>query len=300
MDERYLDIPEDFKNDPRLTPFRNGTAAAKLERAIDADQFAKGQSFHVTAPVCGLRTEANETSLIDTQLIYGEEFIVYGQKDDWQWGQTARDHYVGWVRNNHLTAGSLEATHQVISRGTFLYSQADLKSQPLMKISMASQVKVIGEQTVRGSQYLETAKGWLFAKHVRPLAKTASDFVRVGESMVGMTYLWAGRSTFGLDCSGFIQLAMQMAGIAVLRDSDMQEATIGDEIEFHDDLSGLERGDLVFWPGHAGMMRDGSTLLHANGHTMSVHSEPLAAAIDRIAYLYDKPRAIKRPFALSS
>ncbi|MEO1065943.1 MAG: peptidase P60, partial [Pseudomonadota bacterium] len=60
----------------------------------------------------------------------------------------------------------------------------------------------------------------------------------------------------------------------------------------------LQRGDLIFWKGHAGMLRDETTLLHANGHTMTVASEPLSEAIERIAYLYDKPTAIRRPAGL--
>ena len=50
-----------------------------------------------------------------------------------------------------------------------------------------------------------------------------------------------------------------------------------------DDLDGLGRGDLVFWKGHVGIMTDGKTLLHANGHHMMVVAEPLSAAVDRIA-----------------
>ena len=92
---------------------------------------------------------------------------------------------------------------------------------------------------------------------------------------------------------------MQMAGIAVLRDTDMQEASIGEAVELAPDLSGLKRGDLIFWPGHVGMMRDGENILHANGHTMTVFSEPLESAVKRISYLYGTPSSVRRPFALT-
>lgn len=293
-------IPDRLQGDERLTPLRDGVAALHLKGHVKADRFVEGKELHITAPVCVLKRDPSGDSAIDTQLIFGERFIAYGEKGNWIWGQSPRDHYVGWVRKSAVAEGKVEATHQVMSRGTFLYSDADLKSQPVMKIPMASRLLVTDRVTNRGLDYLKTDRGWVVKKHARLLEKTARDFVMVGESMLGMTYLWAGRSTFGLDCSGLVQLSMQMAGIPVLRDTDMQEASIGEELELKEDLSGLKRGDLIFWPGHVGMMRDADNLLHANGHTMTVFSEPLEDAVKRISYLYGSPSSARRPFGLSA
>ncbi|MEP6356013.1 MAG: NlpC/P60 family protein [Hyphomicrobiales bacterium] len=300
MDVRYLEIPENLADNPRLRPMRDGTAARSLKDIVSADHFVDEKIYNVSVAVCILRSEPEEEAGADTQLLHGENFAVYGERGDWFWGQSSHDDYVGWVKKTHLRAGSAEATHHVMSRGTFLYSKADLKSRPVMKIPMAAYVKVIGEQEIRGTKYLQTNQGWLIARHMRNLDEYASDFVMVAESVMGLAYLWAGRSTFGIDCSGLIQLSMGMAGIAVMRDTDMQEQTIGEEISLSDDLSGLKRGDLIFWPGHVGMMRDEENFLHANGHTMTVFSEPLKDAIERISYLYGKPRTVRRPFALSA
>lgn len=300
MDNRYLRIPNGLSDDVRLTPIRGGVAAESLQGVVKAERFSEGKNLHITAPVSVVKREPDATAAIDTQLLYGERFVAYGEKDEWLWGQAPRDHYVGWIRKSVVAEGHLDATHQVMSRGTFLYTKADLKSQPVMKIPMASRLVVTDRITVRDTDYLKTSRGWLIKKHVRSLSKNARDFVMVGESMLGMTYLWAGRSTFGIDCSGLIQLAMQMAGIAVLRDTDMQEASIGEAVELAPDLTGLKRGDLIFWPGHVGMMRDGENLLHANGHTMTVFSEPLEHAVKRISYLYGAPRTVRRPFALAA
>ncbi|MEP1444122.1 MAG: NlpC/P60 family protein [Hyphomicrobiales bacterium] len=299
MDDRYLNIPTELSNDVRLSPIRDGVAAEQLQGMVQADKFAEGKDLHITAPVCVLKREPNDNAAIDSQLLYGERFVAFGEKGKWLWGQAPRDHYVGWIRKSVVAEGHLDTTHQVMSRGTFLYTEADMKSQPVMKIPMASRLVVTDRVTVRDTDYLKTRHGWLIKKHIRALSKSARDFVMVGESMLGMTYLWAGRSTFGLDCSGLVQLAMQMAGIAVLRDTDMQEATIGERVDLSPDLTGLKRGDLIFWPGHVGMMRDSDTLLHANGHTMTVFSEPLENAVERISYLYGAPRSVRRPFALT-
>ena len=91
-----------------------------------------------------------------------------------------------------------------------------------------------------------------------------------------------------------------MCGQSVLRDSDMQAATLGTEFEAKEDYSNLKRGDLIFWRGHVGICQGkgdvGSPkLLHANGHTMNVTSEPMLDAIERIAYLYERPIGVRRP-----
>jgi len=61
------------------------------------------------------------------------------------------------------------------------------------------------------------------------------------------------------------------------------EAALGEPIAIGDPDAPLRRGDLVFWKGHVGIMRDPVTLLHANGWHMKTVSEPLAEARGRIA-----------------
>jgi cell wall-associated NlpC family hydrolase len=88
---------------------------------------------------------------------------------------------------------------------------------------------------------------------------------------------------------------MRMAGRDVLRDSDMQAASIGEPIEPAADFSNLRRGDLVFWKGHVAIMTDGENMIHASGHTMMVSREGLKQAIERIGYLYGGPTGFRRP-----
>jgi cell wall-associated NlpC family hydrolase len=126
------------------------------------------------------------------------------------------------------------------------------------------------------------AGGFVFAAHLREIGSLESDFVTVAERLLGTPYLWGGRTSLGLDCSGLVQTALAAAGVQAPRDSDMQEAQLGRAVEIKPELSGLRRGDLVFWKGHVGIMLDPTRLLHANGHTMTVSVEPLAAAEERI------------------
>jgi cell wall-associated NlpC family hydrolase len=124
--------------------------------------------------------------------------------------------------------------------------------------------------------------GFVASRHVAEIGRSALDFVEIAERFVGTPYLWGGRTRFGLDCSGLLQLALHAAGRPCPRDSDMQAAELGEAVLVPDDLEGLQRGDLVFWPGHVGIMADDMMLLHANGYHLTTLVEPVKDAAERI------------------
>lgn len=105
------------------------------------------------------------------------------------------------------------------------------------------------------------------------------DPVDIARGFLGTTYLWGGRGGAGIDCSGLVQRALSGIGIAAPRDSDMQHEELGQQLP---GSSALERGDLIFFPGHVGMMSDATTLIHATRHHGKVVEEPLAEVAARI------------------
>jgi cell wall-associated NlpC family hydrolase len=71
----------------------------------------------------------------------------------------------------------------------------------------------------------------------------------------------------------------------------MQEQTLGREI----DIGRVRRGDLVFWPGHVAIARDGANFIHANAFHMAVAVEPIARAIARITAAGSHVTSVRRP-----
>jgi cell wall-associated NlpC family hydrolase len=279
--------------DRRLNAFRDDLADKALDGLVNAARFVEGGPARVALPVVGLRPKPETGAGIDTELLLGEDVTVFDRADGWAWVKAGSDGYVGYLPETALSVDTPAPTHHVIVPRTFVYPGADLRFPVAATLSMGSRIAVTGEAETRGTRYFLLADGRaVVANHCLPLGIYATDdFVAIASRFLETPYLWGGRSGFGIDCSGLVQLALQMTGRTAPRDSDMQAAGLGAEIAREE----LRRGDLVFWKGHAGIMADEHTLLHANGHTMTVALEGFEAAVERIGWLYQYPTGYRRP-----
>ncbi len=171
-----------------------------------------------------------------------------------------------------------EPTHRVVALASHLYPEPDFKRPPLDILPMGAEVAV---RAGADERFVELATdGYMVRRHLMALTDTDPDYVTTAERMIGIPYLWGGKSTtMGLDCSGLVQIALALAGHKVLRDSDMQAETIGDGLPEGLDL---RRGDIVCFPGHIGFLWNEIMLLHANAYQMGVSKDPLADVIERV------------------
>lgn len=278
--------------DRRLNAFRPDLAEKSLEGQVDALRFIDGKPARVSASVTAMRPKPDAASGIDTELLFGEPVSVLDRADGWAWVKSGVDDYVGYVEETALGAEGPSPTHWVAAPRTFVYRDPDMKTPTVRALSMGSRITVTGEAETRGTRYLLVDDGAVIAKHVAEVdVPVSGDYVTVASRFLQSPYLWGGRSGFGLDCSGLVQLSMMMTGKKVLRDTDMQRASIGTEIGRGD----LRRGDLVFWKGHVAIMTDGETMIHASGFTMDVSHEGLEDAIRRIEPMYGLPLIYRRP-----
>ncbi|MCB1474865.1 MAG: C40 family peptidase [Rhodobiaceae bacterium] len=286
--------------DPRLNAYRPDLADIRLEGRVEAERFAKGFRRRLVVPVTRLKREPRSDAPTDTELLFGETVVQFEDNGEgWAWVQAESDDYVGYIPTDSLAQPNQSSTHRVRVPRTFRYPGPDMKLPPVDGLSMGSLVSVASNASTRGTDYAVLDDGTaIVAAHLEPLDVVAPDYVAVAETMIFAPYLWGGRSAFGLDCSGLVQLSMGMAGIDVPRDTDMQERSVGEAIAGHWRDAALKRGDLVFWKGHVAILVDSATIIHANGHSMTVAREPLRDAVDRIARLYAKPTSVRRPSAV--
>ena len=265
--------------DPRLTPARPDLAAAHLKGQVEAERFVEPVDWQCHIPAAPIRRTPSPTGAMDDQLLCGEVFAVLEEVEGWGWGFSRADGYVGWVDLGGFTHAVLPVNRKISVLRTYVFSEPDIKTAPECLLSLNALIDA-GER--RGRFLAAKGLGWVIEAHTATLDEHAADFVAVAEAFLGAPYLWGGKESLGLDCSGLVQMAMRAAGHDVPRDADQQEAALKARWPEVTADPERQRGDVVFWPGHVGILTDSEHLLHANGHTMDTTLEPYAAAEARI------------------
>lgn len=265
--------------DPRLTPARGDIAARHLEGQVQAARFVDGDELEIVDPVAPLRKAPSHDAALETEALKGERVTIYDSNGEgWSWGQLAGDGYVGWLPESALVRPRYKPTHRVAALRTFAFPGPSIKLPPAEALPLGAAIEVVRDD---GTFAITPQQHFVPLQHLAGLNVYDNDFVSIAERFVGVPYLWGGKTALGIDCSGLVQIALGACGMAVPRDSDLQEAALGEVLEGVE-IGDLLRGDLIFWKGHVAIVRDQETLVHANAFHMQVAIEPIAAANERI------------------
>jgi cell wall-associated NlpC family hydrolase len=280
--------------DRRVTPARPDLAARHLQGQIAAAAYVDGHWQVVLDAAVPVRPSPSPDAMLETEALMGERVRVYETTDEgWAWGQLETDLYVGYLPLNALAAVTAAPTHQVAAVRTLMFPGPSIHLVPIAAAPLGAKLTIVSQD----ERFAATAAGaYVPVKHLAPLDCFEADFVAVAERFLGVPYLWGGKTSLGIDCSGLVQVALAACGIAAPRDSDMQEQGLGAPLPGDD----YQRGDLVFWRRHVAIVRDRHTLLHANAFAMAVTIEPIAEVIARVRDTDGDPTSSKRLAPLST
>ncbi|MFC4291645.1 C40 family peptidase [Sphingorhabdus arenilitoris] len=264
-----------FVGDKRTTPIRGDLADIKLAGLLFAPHYAVPMIRSCILPSAMMHERADGDSTGISELIYGEDFAVLDVSGKWAWGYTVHDDYLGYVDLDALGERPV-ATHVVTSRSATLLAAPDAKANTLARLHMGAKL-VCGEADESG-EFLSCDDGYIFRDHVAAVGQVEDDPAALAEKLIGTPYLWGGRSGHAIDCSGLVQLVYGIKGIYLPRDTDLQQDVVGTQLA---DGEPLRRNDLVYFPGHVGIMQDADTIIHATAHHMQLVAEPLSDVVAR-------------------
>jgi len=277
--------------DPLINAFRPDLADISLRESVKADAYVEPvmrQCLRGVLPVLDApKTGARQI----TQIRYGEFLDVFEFRDDgFLWAQNRSDRCVGYVPDSGAWGESIAMmSNRVTALRTFVYPEPDFRSPPVDELTLGSFVSIARKI----GRFLElTSGGFVFEGHVMATEfANAADYVFTAGRLLHTPYLWGGRTPKGIDCSGLVQLALEMAGFDAPRDADLQCAAYGKPLDTHWRDLAWKRGDIVFFDGHVGFMTDTDNVLHANAkHTMDVTVEPLVDIVARDYVIIAKGR----------
>lgn len=231
---------------------------------------------------CSMRLKPNENSPLETECLFGETVEVLDNYSSWLYCRLLTDNYKGWIIKNCV--GYIPSTtHRVISKMSLLYETKNVKSNCIHYLPLGSQLSVekIEENwaVVNLSDNFKNKIAYVPSNHIVSIDNIHKDWVSVAEKLVGTPYKWGGRDSISLDCSALLQLSYQTSGINIPRNT-IDQVKIKNKIIY--DIDKLDRGFIVFWEGHVGIMVDRYNCIHANATHMKTTLEPLNDIILRM------------------
>lgn len=230
-------------------------------------------SAAVTKPAVNMREEPTVHSRVASQALFSESITIQDQKNNWVLIQTS-DGYRGWVQANEVIQLdrpyiTTESRVKVTRLKAHVYDVQDTEYGPIISLPYGSVLKVVDDSHARWIEViLPTGNIGYIQKGDVELEKELthkSELIDFSMKFLDLPYTWGGRSSFGYDCSGFVQMLYSKIGVHLQRDSSQQ---IHDPRLKTADFEDLEPGDLVFFGttpqkiGHVGMYSGNGLFIH--------------------------------------
>ena len=233
-----------------------------------------------------MKSKPLNNSMLETECLFGESVEILDEYSEWVYCKLLTDNYHGWIKKDSL--GFLKIpTHRVISKRTFLFNKKNIRSNCIFYLPMGSKLSVNKIENEWAEIYLSNThaykRAFVPSKHIIEIDNKIKNWVSIAEQFIGTPYKWGGRDSIGIDCSALVQLSYQAYGQDIPRNTNDQINIFKKIIT---DINKLDRGFVVFWEGHVGIMTDKLNCIHANAFHMKTIVEPLNDIVNRMKKKY--------------
>ena len=222
----------------------------------------------ISAAVAPVHSGAAFTSEMITQGLMFESVIILGEQDNWL-NIKMEDGYEGWIHYFYVSENQVNSQNCIIltDRYTPLRLQRGNDGQIMALLSFSTVVPLIEKtfgyckiQMINGEEAFIPAQQKISQQ-------SRSDIIKLATNLLGVPYLWGGKSSFGYDCSGFVQMVLKTAGISIKRDSSQQEK---DEKLEDISMNDTSPGDLMYFSendciNHVAFIMGEGKIIHCSG-----------------------------------
>lgn len=243
---------------------------------VEAPAYSAGTPGTIAASRTAIAQSPDPGAERISEALQGEALTIFDRRDGWAWVQMGHDGYVGYVEANALSRDTAVPTHRIGAPRALIFAAANLKASVIGWLPLGAAAAI---DRWSGDYGRLPGGGWTHKRWLREPGEVSPDPVATALQFLGVPYGWGGRTVAGIDCSGLVQVALQASGLGCPRDSDQQAATIGTALA---ESEPGRRGDIIFFPGHVGLMADAGNLLHANATAMAVTIDPLDQVTETI------------------
>ena len=226
----------------------------------------KSSVSSAVAPVYNKPTFRSE---MVTQCLMWEMVEINSSKNDWFKIETL-DGYHGWIHSFYLSEIDCSNENHLVVYDRFLplYSDSSLDSDIISMLSFGTKVPLFSEEESGFFRVPFFANNYCYIVNNRTESfKSRDTIIDLSKTLLGVPYLWGGKSSFGFDCSGFVQLLFNVLNIFLPRDSSNQYMVSGlKNISLQESMP----GDLIYFfegdcVNHVGIIVDDNQFIHCSG-----------------------------------
>lgn len=265
-----------------------------LSRIFTQPQFGVG--FLSVIPMRAIPSHKSE---MVSQLLFAETFEILRKEENWYKIKCSYDGYKGWVSESDVMPIDERNFIKINTSSVSYITEIVIKVQSVYKERML----LFGSPLpfFNNKEFSFFDDKYLIDGSVIDLTKTepnAELIVKLAMKFLDVPYLWGGRSPFGIDCSGFVQIIYKLSNIRLPRDASMQ----ADGGELITDIGKVKTGDLAFFVNekgnisHVGLLLNNSQIIHASGRVRIDSFDKDGIYHDRLQKYTHKLYSIKRFF----
>ena len=222
----------------------------------------------ISTAVAPVHKEESFASEMVTQGLMCETISILGQKDCWC-NVRMEDKYEGWIQNFYLSETQLHYKNRLTltNRYTPLRCQSERDKQIIALLSFGTVVPIIEKTSGYYKIQMLNGKEGFIPPQKQLSQQNRNIIIKLAKMLIGVPYLWGGKSSFGYDCSGFVQMVLKAVGISVFRDATQQVSTKNMK---KISIEKAETGDMLFFSengiiNHVAFIVGEGKIIHCSG-----------------------------------